>query len=626
MPDARGRRGRRARPSSSIASRRSAAAGRGSPTRSSPSPTAPAARPRRRWSTRCSSTPSPATDRGAAGRRGHARRCRRRAAGVQHRLVRRVPAALPGRLDRAPRRPRHGQRPRRAGRPAGVAVGGLRHRGGLPDRRAARDRRRHGRGGAPRPACASSPATPRSSARAPPTACTSRPPGSGVIPAGRVARPRARPAGRRVLVSGTIGDHGMAVMLARGDLALEADIRSDTAPVDDLVEAPARCRAGTGGCATRPAAASARCATSWPRTPRRASCSTRRRCRSPRRSSERATCSASTRCTWPTRARSSRSSPPEEADAALAAMRAHPFGARGGRGRRDRRRARGHRRAAHHVRRHADRRHARRRPAAAHLLMDAAGAPPVPGHRHRAGGRLPALRLSPRRRARLVGVRAQRQRRRAHRRRGRRRTDRRAGPARCATMPPPLARVDAVRRRGRRAAPDGAGVRIVQSEDGGAPAVPVSIDTATCAAASPRSSIPPTVATATRSPTAPNCGPRYTIVLVRAVRPPGDDDGRLRDVPGLPGGVRRSRPTAASTPSPTPARCAARSVTWRDPAGTVVADGDAARRRRRRRVARRCGRGGEGRRRLPPRRRRDVEPMPSPSCGVARRATTSRSP
>ena len=39
-----------------------------------------------------------------------------------------------------------------------------------------------------------------------------------------------------VIVSGTIGDHGMAVMMARGDLALEADIRSDTAPLGDLVE------------------------------------------------------------------------------------------------------------------------------------------------------------------------------------------------------------------------------------------------------------------------------------------------------------------------------------------------------------------------------------------------------
>ena len=39
-----------------------------------------------------------------------------------------------------------------------------------------------------------------------------------------------------VLVSGTMGDHGTAVMLARGDLALEADIASDTAPLHGLVE------------------------------------------------------------------------------------------------------------------------------------------------------------------------------------------------------------------------------------------------------------------------------------------------------------------------------------------------------------------------------------------------------
>lgn len=44
-------------------------------------------------------------------------------------------------------------------------------------------------------------------------------------------------AGDVVVVSGTIADHGMAVMLARGDLALEADIRSDTAPLGDLVDA-----------------------------------------------------------------------------------------------------------------------------------------------------------------------------------------------------------------------------------------------------------------------------------------------------------------------------------------------------------------------------------------------------
>jgi hydrogenase expression/formation protein HypE len=61
--------------------------------------------------------------------------------------------------------------------------------------------------------------------------------GVGVIPAGRSLGPEHVQAGDVVVVSGTIADHGMAVMLARGDLALEADIRSDTAPVGDLVEA-----------------------------------------------------------------------------------------------------------------------------------------------------------------------------------------------------------------------------------------------------------------------------------------------------------------------------------------------------------------------------------------------------
>jgi hydrogenase expression/formation protein HypE len=61
--------------------------------------------------------------------------------------------------------------------------------------------------------------------------------GVGLIPPGCELGPeRVRP-GDAVLVSGTIADHGMAVMLARGDLALEADIRSDTAPLGGLVEA-----------------------------------------------------------------------------------------------------------------------------------------------------------------------------------------------------------------------------------------------------------------------------------------------------------------------------------------------------------------------------------------------------
>ncbi len=60
--------------------------------------------------------------------------------------------------------------------------------------------------------------------------------GVGVIPSDRrLSRELVQP-GDSVLLSGTIGDHGMAVMLARGDLAIDADIASDTAPVHELVE------------------------------------------------------------------------------------------------------------------------------------------------------------------------------------------------------------------------------------------------------------------------------------------------------------------------------------------------------------------------------------------------------
>lgn len=60
--------------------------------------------------------------------------------------------------------------------------------------------------------------------------------GAGVIPAGRALSPASVRAGDKVLLSGSMGDHGMAVMLARGDLAIEADIASDTACVGPVVE------------------------------------------------------------------------------------------------------------------------------------------------------------------------------------------------------------------------------------------------------------------------------------------------------------------------------------------------------------------------------------------------------
>ena len=60
--------------------------------------------------------------------------------------------------------------------------------------------------------------------------------GVGVVPAGRDLAAANVAVGDVVLVSGTMGEHGTAVMLARGDLALEADIASDTAPLHGLVE------------------------------------------------------------------------------------------------------------------------------------------------------------------------------------------------------------------------------------------------------------------------------------------------------------------------------------------------------------------------------------------------------
>ena len=51
--------------------------------------------------------------------------------------------------------------------------------------------------------------------------------------------------GDMVLLSGYVGDHGMAVMLAREALELEAEIESDTAPLHSLVAALLRAAPGT---------------------------------------------------------------------------------------------------------------------------------------------------------------------------------------------------------------------------------------------------------------------------------------------------------------------------------------------------------------------------------------------
>ena len=59
--------------------------------------------------------------------------------------------------------------------------------------------------------------------------------GVGVIEHGvSLGVAQARP-GDVILVSGPIGDHGVTIMLARGELDIEADVSSDTAPLNGLV-------------------------------------------------------------------------------------------------------------------------------------------------------------------------------------------------------------------------------------------------------------------------------------------------------------------------------------------------------------------------------------------------------
>ncbi|MGK4000583.1 hydrogenase expression/formation protein HypE [Sorangium sp. So ce1024] len=61
--------------------------------------------------------------------------------------------------------------------------------------------------------------------------------GVGVIPRGVSPSARAVRPGDVVIASGTLGDHGAAIVVARGDLKLEAEIQSDSQPLHDLVAA-----------------------------------------------------------------------------------------------------------------------------------------------------------------------------------------------------------------------------------------------------------------------------------------------------------------------------------------------------------------------------------------------------
>jgi hydrogenase expression/formation protein HypE len=58
---------------------------------------------------------------------------------------------------------------------------------------------------------------------------------TGVALAERVVTDAGLRAGDRIIVTGSVGDHGMAIMSRRHDLRLEGDLRSDVAPLNGLV-------------------------------------------------------------------------------------------------------------------------------------------------------------------------------------------------------------------------------------------------------------------------------------------------------------------------------------------------------------------------------------------------------
>ena len=67
--------------------------------------------------------------------------------------------------------------------------------------------------------------------------------GVGVLPPGRSLSGRRAQPGDAILVSGTLGDHGMAIMAERESLGFDSPIVSDTAALHGLIEAMLSCGA-----------------------------------------------------------------------------------------------------------------------------------------------------------------------------------------------------------------------------------------------------------------------------------------------------------------------------------------------------------------------------------------------
>jgi hydrogenase expression/formation protein HypE len=60
--------------------------------------------------------------------------------------------------------------------------------------------------------------------------------GIGWLPKGRSISGNLAKSGDAVIISGSVGDHGIAVLQARGDLGFSSDIQSDVAPLNHMIE------------------------------------------------------------------------------------------------------------------------------------------------------------------------------------------------------------------------------------------------------------------------------------------------------------------------------------------------------------------------------------------------------
>jgi hydrogenase expression/formation protein HypE len=150
--------------------------------------------------------------------------------------------------------------------------------------------------------------------------------GIGVVRAGiDLGAHRARP-GDAVLVNGVLGDHGAAILAARGDLALDAPIDSDCAPLHGMVDVLLAAAPGTrflrdatrGGIATvlNDIASAAHCGIELDE------------CAVPLREAVKGFCEilGLDPLYLANEGRLVAIVPPSEADRALAALRAHPLG------------------------------------------------------------------------------------------------------------------------------------------------------------------------------------------------------------------------------------------------------------------------------------------------------------